>query len=81
MKREFSREMSDYVTNLPNLTEDSWVGVPSRQRRRLWEALVLGRAVDDVVAMVLPQVCHSRSAVGRRPCRVMELAAAQQDVM
>ncbi len=80
MKREFSREMSDYVTNLPNLTEDSWVRVPSRQRWCLWEALVLDRAVDDVVA-VLRQVCHSRRAVGWRPCRVMELAAAQQDVM
>ena len=74
--------MSDYETNLPNLTEDSWVGVSSRQRRRHWEALramVLGRAVNDVIAM-LHRVRSSRRAVGWRPCRVMELVAAQQDV-
>jgi hypothetical protein len=41
--------------------------------------MVLGRAVDDVIA-VLCQVRHSRRAVGWRPCRVMELAAAKQDV-
>ena len=74
--------MSDYVANPPNLTEDSWVGVPSRQRRLHWEALrgmVLARAVDDIIT-VLRRVRHSRRAVGWRPCRVMELAAAQQDV-
>ncbi len=70
------------MANLPNLADDSWVGVPSRQRRHHWEALrgmVLARAVDYVVA-VLRRVRHSRRAVGWRPCRVMELAAAQQDV-
>jgi hypothetical protein len=68
--------MSDYVSTLPNLTEDSWLGVPSHQCH--WEALrvmVLSRAVNDISVTMLRRVRH-----GWRPFRAMELAAAQQDV-
>ncbi len=61
--------MSDYVANPPSLTEDSWVGVPSRQRRRHWEALrgmVLARAVDDIIT-VLRRVRHSAVRSGGGP--------------
>ncbi len=64
------------------LSDDSWVGVPSRQRRRHWEVvrrLVLERATDDVLA-VTRRIRACRRTNGWRPCRGMEVAAAEQDV-
>jgi len=42
--------------------------------------MVLSKAVDNVVAM-LRRVRHSHRAVGWRPYRAMELAAAEQDLL
>jgi hypothetical protein len=74
--------MSDYLPVMPLITEDSWVGVPSHQVRRHWEVtrrLVLEVATDDV-RDILCRVWKSMRAAGWRPCRVMELDAALQDV-
>jgi hypothetical protein len=74
--------MSDYLPVMPLITEDPWVGVPSHQVRRHWEVtrrLVLEVATDDV-RDILRRVQKSRRAAGWRPCRVMELDAALQDV-
>jgi hypothetical protein len=71
--------MSNYVSTIPSLTKDSWVGVPSR---RHWEALrkmVLSRAVGEITVM-LRRARHSRRANGWRPCSATELAAAEQGV-
>jgi hypothetical protein len=73
--------MSVYISTIPSLTKDSWVGVLSRQRRRHWEALrkmVLSRAVGEITVM-LRRARHSRRD-GWRPCRAMKLVAAEQDV-
>jgi hypothetical protein len=64
------------------LTDDSWVGVPSRQRRCHWEVvrwLVLKRATDDMLA-VTRRIRTCRRTNGWRPCRAMEVAGAEQDV-
>ncbi len=74
--------MSDYLPVTPLITEDSWVGIPSHQVRRHWEVtrrLVLEVATDDVRDILL-RVRKSRRAAGWRPCRVIELDAALQDV-
>jgi hypothetical protein len=64
------------------LTEDSWVDVPSHQRRRHWEVvrrLDLERATDDVLAMTR-QIRACRCTNGWRPCRAIDTAEAEQDV-
>jgi hypothetical protein len=64
------------------LTDDFWVGVPSRQCRRHWEVvrrLVLERTTDDVLA-VTRRIRACQRTNGWRPCRAMEVAGAEQDV-
>jgi hypothetical protein len=64
------------------LTDDSWVGVPSRQRSRHWEVvrrLVLERATDDVLA-VMRWIRACRRTIGWCLCQAMEVAGAEQDV-
>jgi hypothetical protein len=70
--------MSDFVSSVPSLAEDPWVGVPSRQRRRHWEVicqLMLEPAVSDV-RRTLCRVRRARMAVDWRPDRKTTVAAA-----